>query len=679
MPNTNAVDETRVVPEYEFEQYFPNREELSAEERALLREQHGHIRTFYRTRPDRFRALQRWLNQARFGLTYDVYLETWTRYALGATVLGLVLGVLLTVQLAGMGAFEFVGTLGLPEPVGSPVYSLRVAIAGSLLTGTLAGVLGGGLAIGSYYYPRFVVGTRRRSIDVLLPHAIVYMYALSYGGMNTFEVVREIAEADEVYGAVSEEFDMIVRDVELFGNDLFTALRDARNLTPSDNLEQFLDDLLSVLDSGSDVTGFLEGESETYMQNARQEQEDFLETLSIMSEVFVVAFVAAPLFLIVTLIVISLLGSDSLGLLYLLVYLFLPTGMVLFLLTVDVLSNPYAQHAATLDVGDEEANEVTPAVEADPQFERYHERKRRDELRDLVSDPIERIRERSPYLSLVLTLPAATFAVAFLVASGLVTASAAALVSNPVPTTIGLFVVPFLVVTGPLTLFYEGERRRKRRLERRFPDTLNVLSSANQMGIRLAESFGLVSRWSEGVMATELEKVQNDITWNHDVEAALLKFANRLEVPQVTRTMKLVAKGSQSSGDLSRVISIAAEDTRNRAQIEQNRRSTMSAYIAIVVIGFLVYLAVVLLINGSYLEPIGQFTNGAAGQGADAGLTSVTEVPVAEFRMVFFHSALVQAVGSGLLAGKLAENDALAGLKYSLLLVGVAIGVFTFL
>ena len=125
MRNSNAgVEESRVVPEYEFEQYFPNREELTTEERALLREQHGHIRTFYRIGPDRFRELQRWLNQSRFGLTYDVYLERWTRYALGAAVAGLVLGILLTVQFARVGALEFVGTLGLPEPVGSTVCSL---------------------------------------------------------------------------------------------------------------------------------------------------------------------------------------------------------------------------------------------------------------------------------------------------------------------------------------------------------------------------------------------------------------------------------------------------------------------------------------------------------------------------------------------------------------------------
>jgi flagellar protein FlaJ len=43
---------------------------------------------------------------------------------------------------------------------------------------------------------------------------------------------------------------------------------------------------------------------------------------------------------------------------------------------------------------------------------------------------------------------------------------------------------------------------------------------------------------------------------------------------------------------------------------------------------------------------------------------------------VFFHSALIQGVGSGLLAGKLAENDVLAGLKYSIALVAITLVVF---
>jgi flagellar protein FlaJ len=509
------------------------------------------------------------------------------------------------------------------------------------------------------------------------------MYALSHGGMNTFEVIKELAEAEEVYGEVANEFDMVVRDVELFGNDLFTALRDARNLTPSENLEQFIDDMISVLDSGSDFATFLEDEAETYMDEARDEQDSFLGTLSILSEIFVVAFVAAPLFLIVTLLVISLLGGDALLQTYFLVYVGLPFGMVGFLAAVDILSKPYAEHTDELDIEDVEFREQWSSQVTDhPQFQEYEELKKRKKRQEMLQNPVRHLRNRNPLLSLAVTVPAAVLGVAFLLVTGVVPPSLGGMLDVPIRATTALFVVPFLVVTVPLMLLYEADHRREKRIASRFPDTLNILSSANQMGIRLVDALNLVARWSEGVLAEELRKVRNDIQWNDDVERALLAVANRLRVPQVTRTMKLVAKGNHSSSDLGRIISIAAEDTRNRYQIERKRRSEMGAYTAIVVIGFLVYLAVIVMLDASYLTPISEISTEAAenvGQqtGNEAiGLMSFGDVPVQVYRTVFFHSALIQGIGSGLLAGKLAENDVLAGLKYSIGLVAITLTVF---
>ena len=667
------VDDTPIVPEYELEQYFPERSELSEEERAKLREQHGYFRTYFRERPDRFRKLQRWLNQARFGITYDVYLAATARYTIGAAAVGLVVGVVLSAQLMAMGVFA--PLLDLPV-VGGAVEPVLAPLAGFVFGLLGIAVFGVGTAGARYYYPRVLVNQRRRNIDVLLPHAIVYMYALSHGGMNTFEVIKEVAAAEDVYGEVARECDMIVRDVELFGNDLFTAIRDARNLTPSDNFEQFLDDTLSVLDSGSDFSRFLADESETYMTEAKQEQDNFLETLSILSEIFVVMFVAAPLFLIVTLMVISLLGGESLAQTYALVYLFLPAGMLVFMLIIDLLSKPYAQHEHDVKLSQNQTVDPSEGAASDPQFEAYQRRKRRDELLELVRNPVSEIRKRNPLLSLLISVPATLFVVGFLVVSGQLETSVAGMSRTPIKHTVGYGVIPFLITTVPLTLFYEAERRREQRISSRFPDTLNILSSANQMGIRLVDALDLVSRWSEGTLADELRKVRNDITWNHDVEGALLSFADRLRVPQVTRTMKLIAKGSRSSSDLSEIISIAAEDTRNRYQIEANRRQEMSAYTAIVAIGFLVYLAVIVLIDTSYLQPIGQMATDAQSQGA-GDLLTVSTVPVDQYRTIFFHSALIQGAGSGLLAGKLAENDVLAGLKYSIVLVAIALAVFT--
>jgi len=679
-PNRN-VEDAAPVPDYELDQYFPKRADIDEEDRRQLRKRHGYFRAYFAARPDEFRRVQRWLNQARKGVTYDSYLARSAKYAMMVAALGLLVGVLLTAQLARMGVFS---GFALPVDGGGPVAvfveTSTVLVAGVLISLVLAGVFGTTVWLARYYYPLLEVNSREQNINVTLPHAIVYMYALSYGGMNTVEVIREMAQAEDVYGEVSKEFDMILRDVELFGNDLFTALRDARNITPSDNMEQFLDDMLSVLDSGSDFSQFLENEAENYMEEARREQTNFLETLSVLSEVFVVAFVAAPLFLIVTLLVISLLGGEALLQTYLLIYVGLPLGMAAFLITIDVLSAPFAQHSGELDIeeDDDDDEEPSEAVRQDQQFDAYERRKRRDRIQEMLRNPVQRIRQRTPLLSLVLTVPVALFVVGFLAVTGIVDPTPAGFGTEPIMTTVWVAVVPFFVVAGPLTAFYELEHRREQRIAQRFPDTLNILSSANQMGIRLTESLALVSRWSEGALSEELRKVRNDITWNHDVESALLSFANRLKVPQVTRTMKLIAKGSHSSSDLGEIISIAAEDTRNRYQIERRRRDEMNAYVAIVIIGFLVYLGVIVLLDTSYLTPIADISTEVSPQEqfGSSALVDVTAVPVEAYRMVFFHSALIQGVGTGLLAGKLANNEALSGLKYSVLLVALALAVF---
>ena len=667
------IEDATPIPDYELEQRFPERHDLSSDDRDRLRREHGRIRTYFLLNPSPFKDLQRWLNQARMGYTYDIYLERVVGYSLIAAAVGVVLGMALSLQL-----FLFDGWAAL----GVETAALQGVVTLGLVLFTVGLFAGGAFAAG-YYYPMMRASTREREMDILLPHAIVYMYALSHGGMNSFEVIKELADAEDVYGEVAKEFDMVVRDVELFGSDLFTALRDARAVTPSGNLEQFIDDMISVLDSGSDFSTFLEDEASNYMDQARDEQESFLGTLSILAEIFIVAFVAAPLFLIVTLLVISLLGGEALLQTFFLVYLGLPLGMLGFLAAVDVLAKPYAESTATLEVeGETFRTEWSDGLQSDPNYDDYESTRRRDERMEKLNDPIGQIRDKNPLLSLGLTVPVAVAVVVGFVATGVAPTSLEGLFDDPVGGTIALFIVPFFIVTAPLATFHEAERRRKQGIAERFPDTLNILSSANQMGIRLVEALNLVSRWSEGALSEELRKLRNDIEWNEDVERALLNFANRLRVPQVTRTMKLIAKGNRSSSNLSQIISIAAEDTRNRYQIERRRRSEMGAYTAIVVIGFLVYLGVIVMLDTSYLGPINELssTTGASGRATQAGgvtgIASVGDLPVGIYRTVFLHSALIQGIGSGLLAGKLSDNDVLSGLKYSIALVALTTVVF---
>jgi flagellar protein FlaJ len=685
------------------------------EHQRELREHYGYLRARFKGRPEKYGELQRALNQAQMSQTYDEYLTTSAYYALGGALLGLLVGGLVTFLLVNTGILvDLRSPVANPGEVGSWIGANRVLVAGVVLSivGMLA--VGGGIWLTRTRYPSLVVGQRRRSIDVTLPHAIVFMYALSHGGMGLYGVIKDLADADDAYGEVAREFQTVVRDVELFGSDLYTALRNARNLTPSENLEQFLDDMLSVLDSGGDITIFFEDEADNYLDEAESEQERFLETLSLLSEVFVVGFVAAPLFIIVILLVMSLLGASTLLQLGLIVYVMLPLGMLGYLTLVDYLSTPYKPEKVDLDREREDPDgssyapllvardilvdawtalgrlgarlnaavhrrpyeppTLTPTERLEQDHYRYRRRRHRQDFKAFLRRPLVAIRQR-PDLSVAVTAPLAFLAMLVVVLTGTASPTLEALFEAPVSTTIWLGVIPLLIVGVPLSYFYERRRYRQASIAKRFPDTLNILSSANRMGIQFIDALGLISRWSSGPIAHELRLVRNDIQWNHDPRAALRAFADRLGTPQLSRTVRLISGGLRSSGDLSRILSVAAEDTRSRYRMARKRRQELSSYTAVVVIGFLVYLLVIILLSQHYLEPVASAPVPDNIDGVAVPF-SFASLDVDVYTALFFHSAVIQAIGSGLLAGKLVNNSVRSGLKYSIVLTLVAVATF---
>ena len=683
---------------------FPYASERTSVDEKELRDHYGWMRGYYKARPSRYLDVQRWLNQGRYGISYDVYLARSAVMAVGAAAAGIVFAVAVTWALVESGVVA-----GIRNPLnyrGDLVFYLaehRTLFSGALLVIAFAAIFGIGTWYLRYYYPRLVVDQRKRNIDVTLPHAITFMYALSRGGMDLLEVMEVLAENEGTYGEIANESEMVVREVQFFGNDLYTALQNVRNLTPSESFEQFLDDVLGVLDSGGDFTVFFEEEASEYLEDARDQQHSFLETLAILSEFFVAMFVAAPLFLIVILVVMSLLGGETVGQLSLIIYAVLPLSMAGFLVLLDTMSEPYRQPAVRFEDDQQQIEHglalvgavvrdavpglrarpvgVAPGELSDKQW-RYLRHRRRVALRESLGHPLSTFRE-TPLSVLVVSVPLGIAVGAVALAVGLATPTQEAMVAEPIGTTTWLIAAPLIATLTPLSYFHERKRARERYFAKRFPDTLSVLASANKMGIQFVDALSLVARWSSGTMATEMQTLRNDLRWNYDTRGALHGLADRVGIPQLSRTMTLIAEGVRSSSDVAAVLSIAARDTNERFKLDRERRQELTPYIAVVVIGFLVFLLVVVMLDSAYLTPIAEAQAQQAQQpeptrSVGSGLPlSLTNVPVDTYRTLFLHAAIIQALGSGILAGKLAEDDTLSGLKYSIALVIVAIAAFT--
>lgn len=176
-----------------------------------------------------------------------------------------------------------------------------------------------------YFQPMLTARGRKARIEMDLPYAITYMEALSTT-LTLYNTIRGVYEQGDLYGEVSREFGMIVRDVELFGDDLVTAIRNLGQTTPSENLKKLLDDLILMFESGGDLPSFLASRAAHYREVAEKELEMSLKTMEIMAEVYVTAFVAAPIAVIIMVVAENMSGQSTLSSLMPYFFIFLPSG-----------------------------------------------------------------------------------------------------------------------------------------------------------------------------------------------------------------------------------------------------------------------------------------------------------------------------------------------------------------
>jgi len=188
------------------------------------------------------------------------------------------------------------------------------------------------------FYPHQSALSRSRSISTNLPFAIAHMGAIAASGVQPSAIFKLISEFKE-YDALSEEMEKITRNIEFFGLDPMTAIREVAKRTPSEKFRQLLLGIVSTIESGGDLKIYLKNAGEQSLFAWRMKREKYLHQLSAYAEFYTGLLIAAPLFIISLFSVMYLIqpqlgGMDILSLMKLSIYLIIPAlnlGFLLFL------------------------------------------------------------------------------------------------------------------------------------------------------------------------------------------------------------------------------------------------------------------------------------------------------------------------------------------------------------
>lgn len=168
------------------------------------------------------------------------------------------------------------------------------------------------LLIVLYYpvYKRYSLGV---SIDSRLPYTIAYFAALAASGMALEAIVERVEDVEE-NKATRRELQLFLTDLRLLGVDILTALERRSRFSPSVTLSLFFAGLRDAYMTSGNLYEFSAFTVKQLLEFKREELRRVLNSVAILSEVYVTLMVAAPLMFTVMLAVIAMLGGAVGGL-----------------------------------------------------------------------------------------------------------------------------------------------------------------------------------------------------------------------------------------------------------------------------------------------------------------------------------------------------------------------------
>jgi flagellar protein FlaJ len=301
-----------------------------------------------------------------------------------------------------------------------------------------------------------------------------------------------------------------------------------------------------------------------------------------------------------------------------------------------------------------------------------YQKKIREGLGRFLKHPYEFIRE-NPLNVLIISLPAALLV--FLIGISLIFTTYG-LTSLLTDTLIDdVIVISVLIAIVPLAILDYLEAKRVNSLEEALPNFFRDVAGMNDSGMTLPNAINNVANGQYGALTPFIRRLNSEMSWSVPFVEALLRFGTRVGTPLAERAVDLIAKASKAGGDASEVLRAAANDSYEFFNLKTERRNNMLIYMVIVIISFLVFLFVIAILESTFLTTMAEA--GAKAKSAGAGSFMAT-VDIAFYKRLFSHAGMIQGFFSGLVAGQMGEGSAIAGLKYSAIMLTIAWIVFRF-
>ncbi|MEK0320875.1 MAG: type II secretion system F family protein [Nitrosopumilus sp.] len=263
-------------------------------------------------------SLEKSIKQAMMPIPFEVYVSSMVFFSMIAGVCGTIMGFIAT---------QFINIQ--PASVGF----LLPLITGLMLFGMTFGVL--------QIIPIFRVKNRAAKLSEEIPHFIGYMSTLATCGLSLEGIFKAIAR-EETDEDIVKDSRFIVRNIDILGMDLITAIKDLITRTPVGPYSELLDGAIVTVSTGGDLKEYFNATAKVQLAEKKMLLQKTTESLGSVAEIYTILLIVFPLLAVIMLSIMGIMspslgGFDLLTLMNILTFGVIPLCGILMLIMMDTM------------------------------------------------------------------------------------------------------------------------------------------------------------------------------------------------------------------------------------------------------------------------------------------------------------------------------------------------------
>lgn len=158
-----------------------------------------------------------------------------------------------------------------------------------------------------YFYPFTEKKSIASKINQELPFAVIHMSAIAGSGIEPTKIFKIIVISKE-YPNTRKEIKKLLNEINIYGYDLVSALRNIASVTSSDKLAELFKGMAMTITSGGSLKEFLDKRAETLIFDYKIEREKYSHMAETFMDIYISVVIAAPMIMTMLLVMISLTG-----------------------------------------------------------------------------------------------------------------------------------------------------------------------------------------------------------------------------------------------------------------------------------------------------------------------------------------------------------------------------------